>query len=77
VGSASRNKTLSKARAQAVVNELVKDGVAKNRLVARGFGKEYPKSSNKTEQGRADNRRVEVSIRNVNQSEKKSSIQIK
>ncbi|HSZ32720.1 MAG TPA: DUF5723 family protein, partial [Puia sp.] len=77
VGSAARNKTLSKARAQAVVNQLIKDGVAKDRLVARGFGKEYPKSPNNTEQGRADNRRVEVSIRNVNQTEKKSSIQIK
>ncbi len=77
VGSAARNKILSKARAQAVVNQLVKDGVAKDRLVARGFGKEYPKSSNSTEEGRSNNRRVEVSIRNVNQSEKKSSIQIK
>jgi outer membrane protein OmpA-like peptidoglycan-associated protein len=77
VGSAARNKTLSKARAQAVVNQLIKDGVAKNRLLARGFGKEYPKNPNNTEAGRTSNRRVEVSIRNVNQSQEKNSIKIK
>ncbi len=77
VGSAARNKTLSKARAQSVVNELIKDGVSKDRMLARGFGKEYPKDSNKTEEGRSANRRVEVSIRNVNQSQEKNSIQVK
>ena len=77
VGNAAKNKKLSKARAQAVVNQLVKNGVAKDRLLARGFGKEYPKSSNKTEQGRTDNRRVEVSIRNVNQAQEKNSIKVK
>ena len=77
VGNKARNRRLSKARAQAVVNQLVKDGVAKNRLVARGFGEQYPKAPNNTEQGRAENRRVEVSIRNVNQSEQKNSIKVK
>jgi len=77
VGSAARNKSLSKARAQAVVNALVKDGVAKNRLVARGFGKESPICTNVTAEGRQCNRRVEVYIRNVDQSEQKTNILLK
>lgn len=77
VGSAARNKSLSKARAQAVVNALVKDGVAKNRLVARGFGKESPICTNATAEGRQCNRRVEVYIRNVDQSEQKTNILLK
>ncbi|TWP25155.1 OmpA family protein [Apibacter muscae] len=39
VGSAAVNLRISKQRAQAVLDELVKDGVAKDRLTARGFGK--------------------------------------
>jgi outer membrane protein OmpA-like peptidoglycan-associated protein len=75
VGSAAVNKRLSKARAQAVVNALIADGVNKSRLVARGFGKEYPKCSNTTAEGRQCNRRVEVVIRNVNETEQKNSIE--
>jgi outer membrane protein OmpA-like peptidoglycan-associated protein len=77
VGSAARNKALSKARAQAVANALIKDGVAKDRLVARGFGKENPLCSNATEQGRQCNRRVEVVIRNVDQKQERNSIPVK
>jgi len=77
VGSASRNKTLSRARAQAVVNALVMAGVAKDRLVARGFGKEHPLCTNATAEGRKCNRRVEVLIRNVSQSDQKQSLQLK
>lgn len=76
VGSVARNKALSKARAQSVVNLLIKDGVSKDRLLARGFGKEYPKCTNSTEEGRQCNRRVEVSIRNVNQKQEKTNIPV-
>ena len=77
VGSAARNKTLSKARAQSVVNLLIRYGVSKDRLLARGFGKEYPKCTNSTEDGRQCNRRVEVSIRNVNQRQEGNSLPVK
>jgi outer membrane protein OmpA-like peptidoglycan-associated protein len=77
VGSASRNKALSKARAQAVANALIKDGVAKNRLVVRGFGKAHPLCTNATEEGRQCNRRVEVLIRSVDQQQNKNNMQVK
>ena len=77
IGNAARNKKLSQARAQAVVNLLIKDGVSKDRLVARGFGNQYPKCTNSTEAGRQCNRRVEVSIRNVNQKQESNSLPVK
>lgn len=77
IGSSARNKALSKARAQAVANALFKHGVNKDRLIARGFGKENPKCPNTTDTGRQCNRRVEVVIRNINQKQEKTSIQIK
>ena len=63
VGSVTRNKIVSKQRAQAVVNALIKAGVNKSRVTARGFGKDHPKCDNKTEAGRQCNRRVEVVVR--------------
>lgn len=77
VGSAARNKTLSKARAQAVANALIKEGVNKSRLVVRGFGKDNPICTNKTAEGRQCNRRVEVTIRNVDQSKQQNSVPVK
>ncbi|MEO5591000.1 MAG: DUF5723 family protein [Chitinophagaceae bacterium] len=73
-GSVAVNKKLSKARAQAVANALIKHGVNKSRVIARGFGKDNPMCDNKTEEGRQCNRRVEVIIRNVNQKEVHKSI---
>ncbi|MCB9032567.1 MAG: OmpA family protein [Chitinophagales bacterium] len=67
-GAASYNKTLSKNRAQEVVNQLVKLGVSKDRLTSRGFGEEQPKCAEDTEEGLWCNRRVEIVIRNVNQT---------
>ena len=58
---------LSKARAQAVVDELIDAGVERSRVIARGFGMDNPKCDNKTDQGRQCNRRVEVVIRNIDQ----------
>ena len=52
---------LSQARAQSVVNALInKNGVAGSRLVPFGAGPYAPVASNKTEEGRAKNRRVEL-----------------
>jgi len=76
VGNAAFNKRLSKARAQAVANALIKNGVAASRVVARGFGKDNPICDNKTAEGRQCNRRVEVIIRNVDQKESQKSIKV-
>ncbi len=66
-GSASYNQGLSERRANAVKNALVRAGVDPSRIVAQGYGKEYPVASNATNSGRAQNRRVEVTISNDNQ----------
>jgi OOP family OmpA-OmpF porin len=65
-GTAALNQRLSQARADAVVNELVKRGVAKERLAAKGFGPSRPIASNDTPEGREANRRVEISIDQMN-----------
>ncbi|MGH7527989.1 MAG: OmpA family protein, partial [Gemmatimonadales bacterium] len=59
-GSASVNKRLSRARADAVRQYLIDRGVAAERLTAAGFGPSRPVASNKTAEGRAQNRRVEL-----------------
>jgi OmpA-OmpF porin, OOP family len=61
VGDTSSNVKLSQARAQAVVSVLVsKHGIAAGRLIAFGAGPYAPVASNKTDEGRARNRRVEL-----------------
>jgi outer membrane protein OmpA-like peptidoglycan-associated protein len=60
VGSASKNKKLSAARAKSVVEYLIAKGIAKERLRPFGYGPEKPMGDNKTEEGRAQNRRVEL-----------------
>ena len=66
-GSAAYNQGLSERRANAVKNALVRAGVEPSRIVAQGYGKEYPVADNATSSGRAQNRRVEVTISNDNQ----------
>jgi len=58
-GSVGLNQRLSRARAEAVLDALIARGVALDRLAARGYGEEQPVASNKTEAGRAQNRRIE------------------
>ena len=62
VGSEAYNQRLSQARAQAVVEYLVKHGISRDRLVAKGFGESKPVAPNTTPEGRAKNRRVEFKI---------------
>ena len=61
VGDAKTNQMLSQSRAQSVINELItKHHISDARLIARGLGPYAPVASNKTEEGRAKNRRVEL-----------------
>ncbi len=63
-GDVGQNRTLSRARAEAVVNALVTEhGLSIERLAAEGAGPFAPVSNNTTEQGRAQNRRVEMVLR--------------
>ncbi|MDR3668488.1 MAG: OmpA family protein [Ignavibacteriaceae bacterium] len=63
-GKDASNIKLSEKRAQAVVDYLVSKGVNKNVFTIKGFGKANPVADNKTEEGRAKNRRVEIKIIN-------------
>ncbi|MEI7898056.1 MAG: OmpA family protein [bacterium] len=59
-GDAAGNKKLSDGRARSVMDALIAKGVAKTRLSAIGWGQEKPVADNRTEEGRAQNRRVEI-----------------
>ena len=59
-GNPKSNKTLSDERAKSVVAAIVAQGVDAKRLSAAGFGQDKPIADNKTEEGRAKNRRVEL-----------------
>lgn len=60
VASANYNQKLSERRAQSVKAWLVKQGIAADRITAEGKGKTEPIASNDTEEGRSENRRVQV-----------------
>lgn len=64
VGSAEFNMDLSRQRAEAVVDYLVKKGVDRNKLTYSFYGMSRPLSTNDTDEGRAMNRRVEFTILN-------------
>jgi len=61
-GTPEINKKLSQSRADAVKNYLIKKGVAANRITAKGYGDTEAVADNKTEAGKAKNRRTEVRI---------------
>ncbi|MFI5367150.1 MAG: OmpA family protein, partial [Candidatus Binatia bacterium] len=61
-GSEAHNRTLSQRRAQAVRQYLIDHGVSERRLRAEGLGASRPVASNDTEDGRAQNRRVELHV---------------
>ncbi|MFN0031862.1 MAG: OmpA family protein [Flavobacteriales bacterium] len=62
VGPDGYNMELSKRRAQSVINHLVQKGIAEDRLQLTYFGKQNPVADNESENGRAQNRRVEFQI---------------
>ncbi|GGX21104.1 OmpA/MotB domain-containing protein [Undibacterium macrobrachii] len=62
IGSIDSNLSLSQARAQAIVQALIQAGVEKRRLIAKGIANFAPIATNKTEEGRAMNRRVEIVV---------------
>jgi len=64
IGDPNENLDLSKQRAEAVRNALIARGIKTNRLIADGFGHSRPVASNRTEEGRRKNRRVEIVIIN-------------
>ncbi len=61
-GSDEYNLKLSNRRAAAVKAFLVQEGVAESRLSTRGLGESQPVASNETDDGRAQNRRVELKV---------------
>ncbi len=62
VGAAADNLKLSQNRAKAVVDYLVSKGIDPKRLTSKGYGATNPVADNKTEEGRARNRRTEFTI---------------
>jgi OOP family OmpA-OmpF porin len=64
IGSAEYNRDLSERRANAVRDYLIANGVSASLLTARGYGLNEPVADNSTEEGREQNRRVELRILN-------------
>jgi OOP family OmpA-OmpF porin len=62
VGGDAYNQKLSVARSESVKAYLVSKGVEKNRVYTEGKGKKQPVADNKTAEGRAKNRRVEIEV---------------
>ncbi len=62
VGAKAYNKNLSENRAKAVYDYLVANGITKDRLSFQGYGENKPIDTNKTEKGRANNRRTEFEV---------------
>lgn len=59
-GAAPGNQTLSENRAKAVMNALIAKGIDKTLLSSKGWGQTKPIADNKTDEGKAKNRRVEI-----------------
>ena len=62
IGTAEANKKVSEQRARSVASFLMKQGIEENRILAEGLSYDFPVADNSTEEGRAQNRRVEIYI---------------
>lgn len=62
IGTDAYNQKLSVRRAEAVKAYLVSKGIEKNRVYTEGKGEKQPIADNKTKEGRAKNRRVEIEV---------------
>ena len=62
VGTDAYNQALSVRRSEAVKSYLIGKGVDKNRVYTEGKGEKQPVADNKTAEGRAKNRRVEIEV---------------
>lgn len=62
VGADAYNQSLSVRRAEAVKGYLVSKGIERNRVYTEGKGEKQPVADNKTAEGRAKNRRVEIEV---------------
>ena len=62
VGKDEANQKLSDGRANAVMNDLIERGISADRIEAEGRGETQPIDTNDTEEGRQNNRRVEIEI---------------
>ena len=62
-GKPEANLKLSGERANTVMAELIKLGVAANRVKSEGFGDQFPVASNETEEGRQQNRRIDIRVK--------------
>ncbi|MBI2366185.1 MAG: OmpA family protein [Deltaproteobacteria bacterium] len=62
IGTEAYNKKLSERRVNSVKDYVVKKGVESGRISGQGFGESKPIADNKTKEGRAKNRRVEIKV---------------
>jgi len=62
VGEDNFNLRLSYLRAMEIYNLLITKGVKESRITFEGYGKSRPIATNETEQGRLENRRVEIEL---------------
>jgi len=76
-GTAQYNLLLSNQRAEAVRNWIIAQGVGKSRILTKGYGFRQPIASNETEDGRAQNRRVEINCHQCEIPEVSSSTSTK
>jgi outer membrane protein OmpA-like peptidoglycan-associated protein len=60
LGSEQVNQDLSTKRASSVANYLIKNGIQKDRIEAKGYGEQHPLVSNQNPSGRRQNRRIDV-----------------
>ncbi|MCK9182251.1 MAG: OmpA family protein [Fibrobacteraceae bacterium] len=68
-GGEDYNQKLSEERAQSVRNYMIQKGIDGSRITAVGYGYSRPKASNDTEEGRKQNRRIEVRVTNPDEVE--------